>query len=87
MFCCGVFLVPLCFSKFSSQLLHVSHVLLSVDIDNALDGFRAVGQCLHGMFMRCHAWMCDVFVLELHRVAETVASCVLDVKLVCVIMF
>ena len=76
-----------CVNELTSQQLYVTHVLFSVTAADALDGFEAFVQCLHAFVMRRDARSCDLCVLELHRVAESFASRVFYVTLVCAIVF
>ena len=65
----------------------IAYVLLGVAVCEP--GYECCTVCerFHEFVVRRYCWVGDVFVLELHCVAETIAPCVFDVTFVCAIMF
>ena len=66
---------------------YVSYILRGVNVPDAFDLLCTLGYCVHDFVLGRNRLVGDMLVMELHRVAQSIAFCIFDMALVCAVVF
>ena len=66
--------------------MNVAEFLCRIDVLDVFDSFGAIRECVHHFVVGGDGRVCDVFVLELYRIAEPVTACRFYMASVCSIV-